>query len=68
MVEKVFSGRVLARRLVRVSVLLSALWGGFAGADEAQLLAAIDARAEAVKAVSQQIFEFRELGQQEFKS
>ena len=64
MVEKRFSGRVLAR----VSVLLAALWGGPVCADEAQLLAAIDARSEVVKAVSQQIFDFRELGQQEFKS
>ena len=57
---KLCRGRVLAR----VSVLFAALWAGLGLANEAQLLAAIDARSDAVKAVSQQIFDFRELGQQ----
>ena len=44
------------------------MWAVGSWADEKQLLAAIEAQSGAVKGVSQQIFDFKELGQQEFKS
>ena len=44
------------------------MWAAGSWADEKQLLAAIEAQSGAVKGVSQQIFDFKELGQQEFKS
>lgn len=59
--------RVLGRpRLLWVVLALSS---SSVFADEKQLLSAIDAQSGAVRAVSQQIFDFsKELGQQEFKS
>ena len=50
------------------SVILAFLWTAAAVADEQQLLAAIDAQAGSCKAVSQTIYDYKELGQQEFKS
>lgn len=58
----------IAPGLARLSVLLAALWAANGLADERQLLQAIEAQSGAIKQVSQQIFEFKELGQQEFKS
>lgn len=58
----------VAPGLARLSVLLAALWAANGLADEKQLLQAIEAQSGAIKQVSQQIFEFKELGQQEFKS
>ena len=63
MFEKRFNGRAIAR----VAVLLAVFWST-GHADEQRLLEAIDAKSDAIKAVSQQIFDFKELGQQEFKS
>lgn len=50
------------------SVILVFLWAVAALADEKQLLAAIDDQAGNCKAVSQLIYDYKELGQQEFKS
>jgi amidohydrolase len=54
--------------IVLFSVILTFLWAATALADEKQLLAAIDEQAANCKAVSQKIFDYKELGQQEFKS
>ncbi|WP_319240244.1 amidohydrolase [uncultured Propionivibrio sp.] len=59
---------VKGMRLVRVAALVAAVFPALVWADEQALLAAIDAKSGAVREVSQKIFEFRELGQQEFKS
>ena len=64
MVAKRFGGLEIAR----LSLMLAALWAANGFADEKQLLAAIEEQSGAVKQVSQKIFEFKELGQQEFKS
>ena len=64
-----FSKNLGGFRLARnYAVVLMALWASGSIADEKALLAAIEAQSGAVKAVSQQIFDFKELGQQEFKS
>lgn len=55
-------GRVL------LALILSVLWIGTASADEKSLLAAIDEQEGNCKIVSQKIFGYKELGQQEFKS
>ncbi len=55
-------GRVL------LALILTLLWIAPASADEKTLLAAIDEQAGNCKVVSQKIFEYKELGQQEFKS
>lgn len=57
---------VLGRILVVLILML--LWIGPAAADEKALLAAIDEQAGNCHAVSQKIFEYKELGQKEFKS
>jgi amidohydrolase len=49
-------------------VILAFLWATAAVADEKRLLAAIDDKAGNCKAVSQLIYDYKELGQQEFKS
>ncbi len=49
-------------------MILTLLWVAPASADEKALLAAIDEQAGGCKAVSQRIFQYKELGQQEFKS
>jgi len=54
--------------IVLFSVILTFLWAATAVADEKQLLAAIDEQAANCKTVSQKIFDYKELGQQEFKS
>jgi len=54
--------------IVLFSVILTFLWAATAVADEKQLLTAIDEQAGYCKAVSQKIFDYKELGQQEFKS
>jgi amidohydrolase len=55
-------GRVL------LALILTALWISAASADEKALLAGIDEEAGNCKVVSQKIFGYKELGQQEFKS
>ena len=55
-------GRVL------LALILTVLWIAPASADEKTLLAAIDEQAGNCKVVSQKIFGYKELGQQEFKS
>ena len=55
-------GRVL------LALILTVLWIAPASADEKALLSAIDEQAGSCKAVSQKIFEYKELGQKEFKS
>ena len=54
--------------IVLFSVILTFLWAATAMANEKQLLAAIDEQAGSYRAVSQKIFDYKELGQQEFKS
>ncbi len=54
--------------VVLLSLILAFLWAATVVADERQLLTAIDEQAGNYKAVSQKIFDFKELGQQEFKS
>jgi amidohydrolase len=54
--------------ILLLSVILAFLWATVAVADEKQLLAAIDDQSANCKVVSQQIYDFKELGQQEFKS
>lgn len=54
--------------IVLLSVILAFLWATAAVADEKRLLAAIDDKAGNCKAVSQLIYDYKELGQQEFKS
>lgn len=63
--ERARSGRLGA---VLLAVVLALLWGTAALADEGRLLAAIDDQSANCRAVSQQIYEFKEPGQQEFKS
>ncbi len=55
-------GRIL------LAVVLAILWVGIASADEKALLAAIDEQVANCRVVSQKIFEYKELGQKEFKS
>lgn len=55
-------GRVL------LALILAVLWVASASADEKSLLAAIDEQEGNCKIVSQKIFGYKELGQQEFKS
>jgi len=55
------------RRILLV-VLLMLLWGSPAAADETALLAAIDEQAGSCRVVSQKIYDWKELGQQEVKS
>ena len=50
------------------AAVMMAVWAVSGMADEKSLLAAIESQSGAIKAVSQQIFDFKELGQQEFKS
>jgi amidohydrolase len=54
--------------IVLFLVILTFLWAATAVSDEKQLLAAIDERAGSCRAVSQKILDYKELGQQEFKS
>ena len=54
--------------IVLFSVILTFQWAATAMANEKQLLAAIDEQAGSYRAVSQKIFDYKELGQQEFKS
>ena len=63
-----FATKFCGLRLARAGALFMALSSAAVFADEKSLLAAIDAQSGAVRAVSQQIFDFKELGQQEFKS
>ncbi|MHB8770383.1 MAG: amidohydrolase [Syntrophales bacterium] len=51
-----------------VGLILTVLWIAPASADEKTLLAAIDEQAGNCKVVSQKIYGYKELGQQEFKS
>jgi len=51
-----------------LALILTVLWIATASADEKTLLAAIDEQAGSCKIVSQKIFGYKELGQQEFKS
>jgi amidohydrolase len=53
---------------VLVALILTVLWIGPASADEKTLLTAIDEQAGNYKVVSEKIFGYKELGQQEFKS
>ncbi len=56
------------RMILFAVVLLSALIARAAWADPQKVLSAIDAHNNNCRAVSQKIFDFKELGQQEFKS
>ncbi len=49
-------------------LILMVLWIATASADEKALLAGIDEQAGNCKVVSQKIYGYKELGQQEFKS
>jgi amidohydrolase len=49
-------------------MVLGMIWVTMAAADEQKLLAAVDEQVAGCKVVSQKIFEYKELGQQEFKS
>ena len=60
--ERCVLGRVL------LVLILTVLWIAPASADEKTLLAAIDEQAGSCKVVSEKIFGYKELGQQEFKS
>jgi len=55
-------------KIARSSLLIAAMWTANGLASDNQLLAAIDSQSAAIKEVSQKIFDFKELGQQEFKS
>lgn len=59
-------GCVLGR--VLLALVLAMLWIAPASADEKTLLTAIDEQAGSCKVVSEKIFGYKELGQQEFKS
>lgn len=64
-----FKERLGGLRLARTcAAVMMAVWVVSGMADEKSLLAAIESQSGAIKAVSQQIFDFKELGQQEFKS
>ncbi len=51
-----------------LALILAVMWIASASADDKALLAAIDDQAANCKIVSQKIFDFKEKGQQEFKS
>jgi amidohydrolase len=55
-------------RMARSCVLLAAFWAANGLASDNPLIAAIDSLSPAIKEVSQKIYDFKELGQQEFKS
>lgn len=60
--------RTTSVRWMAIIAVLMVFGVGTAGADSKQITAAIDEASQSCRAVSQQIWEFKELGQQEFKS
>jgi amidohydrolase len=60
-------GRSVSGQIL-LALILTVLWIATASADEKALLAAIDEQAGNYRVVSQKIYEYKELGQQEFKS